>query len=162
MTILLQFNEQTSWSVEQLKENAGIEGIIPMVQNLMENNLLVSEDGLEKVGLSSIVSLNTQFTSQKLRIDITGKIKSEAKKEQEQSIKNIQIDRVKLIDAAIVRIMKQRKVMRHTDLMGEILGQLSSRFQPTVPMIKKRIDWLIEHEYIERVSGENSNYQYLA
>jgi cullin 1 len=133
-----------------------------MVQNLMENNLLVSEDGLEKVGLSSIVSLNTQFTSQKLRIDITGKIKSEAKKEQEQSIKNIQIDRVKLIDAAIVRIMKQRKVMRHTDLMGEILGQLSSRFQPTVPMIKKRIDWLIEHEYIERVSGENSNYQYLA
>lgn len=46
--------------------------------------------------------------------------------------------------ACIVRIMKNRKHMTHTDLINEVTRQLASRFQPVPLAIKKRIENLIE------------------
>jgi cullin 4 len=65
-----------------------------------------------------------------------------------------------LIDAAIVRIMKSRKTLGHRDLVGEVLNQL--KFPAAGVDIKKRIESLIEREYLERTEGDRSRYNYLA
>jgi cullin 3 len=66
------------------------------------------------------------------------------------------------VEAAIVRIMKSRKTLEHNNLMAEVVKQLSSKFPTEPSFIKKRIESLIEREYIERDKENRRIYHYLA
>lgn len=62
----------------------------------------------------------------------------------EEENKCIELQRRHQMDAAIVRIMKTRKTMRHNLLVAEVISQLSARFKPRPNDIKKRVEALIE------------------
>lgn len=64
------------------------------------------------------------------------------------------------VDAAIVRIMKARKTLAHTMLMSELFSQL--KFPATPVDLKKRIESLIERDYLERDPNKPGEYRYLA
>ena len=64
------------------------------------------------------------------------------------------------VDAAVVRIMKARKRLSHTMLMSEVMSQL--RFSAQNADIKKRIESLIERDFLERDADDNAFYCYLA
>lgn len=58
---------------------------------------------------------------------------------------------------------RQRKELTHQKLMAEVIQQLAARFMPDVNMVKKRIESLIEREYLERIEErEPPAYRYLA
>ena len=75
-------------------------------------------------------------------------------------LKDIEIERGATIDAAIVRIMKSRKVLSHVHLISEILQHLSF-FIPDPKQIKQRIEMLIEKEYLRRDITDNKSYHYM-
>mmetsp|Transcript_33794 Transcript_33794/g.76419 ORF Transcript_33794/g.76419 Transcript_33794/m.76419 type:complete len:630 (-) Transcript_33794:160-2049(-) len=74
----------------------------------------------------------------------------------------VEEDRRHLVEAAIVRIMKTRKVLQHNELIAEATRQLTHRFLPTPAFIKKRVESLIEREYLERDKDDRRLYTYLA
>ncbi|KAJ7790224.1 Cullin protein, partial [Mycena olivaceomarginata] len=63
-------------------------------------------------------------------------------------LKVVDEDRKYVIQATIVRIMKARKMMKNQALIQEVISQISQRFSPKIPDIKKVIKALLEKEYI--------------
>jgi len=74
----------------------------------------------------------------------------------------VEEDRRHLVEAAIVRIMKARKALGHNELFAEVSRQLSVRFTPSPQFVKKRIESLIEREYLERSEDDHRLYSYVA
>jgi cullin 3 len=74
----------------------------------------------------------------------------------------VEEDRRHLVEAAIVRIMKARKALHHNDLIAEVTKQLSIRFNPSPQFIKKRVESLMERDYLTRAQDDRRVYMYVA
>jgi cullin 1 len=81
--------------------------------------------------------------------------------EKSHNPKRVQEDRSIAIEAAVVRIMKARKQLAHHLLVTEVLQQLHF-FKPNPKVVKKRIEHLIDREYLERDEDSPNIYRYLA
>uniref|UniRef100_A0A914HLR6 Cullin family profile domain-containing protein n=1 Tax=Globodera rostochiensis TaxID=31243 RepID=A0A914HLR6_GLORO len=172
IAILMQFNARDSYSLGELHIALGIDfprdQLFGVVQSLVKTNLLKlsGEDGqtLTETDDQQQLVFNPDFQSRKLKVDLIRAMSSakETKKESEDVQKTVDEDRKLVIQAAIVRIMKMRKTLKHTLLVSEVLSQLTTRFQPKVPIIKKCIDSLIEKEYLKRSEEDRDLYEYLA
>ncbi|ORX91617.1 ubiquitin-protein ligase, cullin 4 [Basidiobolus meristosporus CBS 931.73] len=105
-------------------------------------------------------SFNKDFTAPLFRIKVNAIQMKETVEENTNTTERVFQDRQYQVDAAIVRIMKTRKQLSHTLLMNELFEQL--RFPVKASDLKKRIESLIDREYLERDKTDTSVYNYLA
>eukprot|EP00198_Chlamydomonas_reinhardtii_P003599 XP_001692935.1 cullin [Chlamydomonas reinhardtii] len=112
----------------------------------------------KSIGKSDKFAFNNRFTDKMRRIKIPLPPLDEKKKVME----DVDKDRRYAIDAAIVRIMKSRKVLQHQTLVMEVIQQLQRMFKPDLKLIKKRIEDLIQREYLERDKDNPTLFKYLA
>ncbi|KAL3344979.1 hypothetical protein AABB24_024095 [Solanum stoloniferum] len=103
---------------------------------------------------------NDQFTTPLYRIKVNAIQMKETVEENTNTTERVFQDRQYQVDAAIVRIMKTRKVLSHTLLITELFQQLKFPVKPAD--LKKRIESLIEREYLERDKSNPQVYNYLA
>ncbi|KAI9745680.1 MAG: hypothetical protein M1818_001214 [Claussenomyces sp. TS43310] len=111
------------------------------------------------VNKTDTFTINVGFTDPKFRIKINQIQLKETKEENKETHERVAADRQYETQAAIVRIMKSRRVMTHANLVSEVINQTRSRGAVEVGEIKKNIEKLIEKDYIERDEG---SYTYLA
>ncbi|KAJ3342199.1 hypothetical protein HDU93_002989 [Gonapodya sp. JEL0774] len=74
--------------------------------------------------------------------------------ERRDTLEKVDQARVHQIEACVVRVMKARKSMEHNALVNEVVAMVKGRFLPSSAMVKKRIESLIEREYLERAVGD--------
>lgn len=84
--------------------------------------------------------VNRHFSEPKFRIKINQIQLKETKEEKEETFERVAQDRQYETQAAIIRIMKSRKKLRHNDLIQMTIDQTKNRGKLDVPEIKKQIE----------------------
>ncbi|CAG8780117.1 17510_t:CDS:10, partial [Gigaspora margarita] len=126
--VLLLFNNVDTYSFRDIREHTGL------------NDLELKRVMKPMVDLS-VFLVSTPGTLQ----DDT-----ETHQENDATRRSVDEDRKLYLQASIVRVMKSRKSLTHPLLVQEVINQAKSRFNPSMPMIKKCIEQLLEKQYIQR------------
>jgi cullin-4 len=58
--------------------------------------------------------------------------------------------------------MKAKKEMSYEKLKVAVIDAVKGHFVPEVAVIKQRIQWLVEQEYLKRDDEDMNKYQYVA
>ncbi|THW58247.1 Cullin-domain-containing protein, partial [Aureobasidium pullulans] len=105
-------------------------------------------------------TVDPSFWHDKYRVKINQVQLKETKEENKETHERVAADRNFECQAAVVRVMKSRKTIGHSELIAEVITATRSRGVLDVKDIKKNIDRLIEKDYMEREEG--NMYSYIA
>lgn len=163
IAVLLPFNETTGpISYEDLQERTKLpdddlkRSLISLA--LGKHKMLIKSPEGRTINKEDTFVLNEKFSDRARRVRIPLPQVEDRRKVQD----DVDKDRKYAIDAAIVRIMKSRKALQHSNLIMEVVQQLQRMFQPDIKLIKRCIEGLIEREYLERDSTNQQLYKYVA
>ncbi|KAL9707454.1 hypothetical protein quinque_010972 [Culex quinquefasciatus] len=169
MCVLMLFNNRERLSYDEIQQETDIPGkdLIRALQSLsmgkQQQRLLVRTPKTKDIEPTNVFYVNDAFVSKFHKVKIqTVAAKGESEPERKETRSKVDEDRKHEIEAAIVRIMKARKKMAHNLLVSDVTTQLKSRFMPSPVIIKKRIEGLIEREYLARTPEDRKVYVYLA
>ncbi|KAK7576562.1 hypothetical protein V9T40_012848 [Parthenolecanium corni] len=169
MCILMLFNNREKLTYEELQNETEIpeKDLVRALQSLAlgkaTQRILIKQPKTKEIEADHVFTVNDSFTSKLHRVKIqTVAAKGESEPERRETRSKVDEDRKHEIEAAIVRIMKARKRMPHNVLVTEVTEQLKGRFMPHPVIIKKRIEGLIEREYLARTPEDRKIYTYVA
>ena len=120
MSILLLFEKSDSLSYNELKNATKIsDDQFPRhVQSLIDATLL--KCSTKELTDESVIGLNMKYSNKRTKFRIAGTVQKETPQEVEQTHHAVEEDRKMYLQAAIVRIMKSRKVLKHNQLIQEV------------------------------------------
>ncbi|KAM9163948.1 cullin-2 isoform 2-T3 [Pangshura tecta] len=164
MAVLLAFNNSETVSYKELQDSTQMneKELTKTIKSLLDVKMINHDLDKEDIEAESTFSLNLNFSSKRTKFKITTSMQKDTPQEMEQTRSAVDEDRKMYLQAAIVRIMKARKVLRHNALIQEVISQSRARFNPSISMIKKCIEVLIDKQYIERSQASADEYSYVA
>ncbi|XP_022261795.1 cullin-2 isoform X2 [Canis lupus baileyi] len=164
MAVLLAFNNSETVSYKELQDSTQMneKELTKTIKSLLDVKMINHDSEKEDIDTESSFSLNMNFSSKRTKFKITTSMQKDTPQEMEQTRSAVDEDRKMYLQAAIVRIMKARKVLRHNALIQEVISQSRARFNPSISMIKKCIEVLIDKQYIERSQASADEYSYVA
>jgi cullin 2 len=68
----------------------------------------------------TVLTLNLEYNNKRTKFRITAALQRESPQEVEQTLSSVDEDRKLYLQAAIVRVMKSRKILRHNALIQEV------------------------------------------
>ncbi|GFH56938.1 cullin [Chaetoceros tenuissimus] len=145
---------------EELKQELRLDDSVlkPLMHSLScgKYKVISKSPASNKINSTDSFVANAKFSSntRKIRIPM-------ASLDATHNAKKVDEDRNYAIEASIVGTMKARKALKHQQLVAEVLSQLAF-FKPNPRAIKKRIESLIDREYLERSADDSQLYNYLA
>ncbi|XP_072939842.1 cullin-4A [Epargyreus clarus] len=162
--VLLLFNDGDNLSFEEIKTATNIEEgeLRRTLQSLAcgKARVLAKSPRGREVDDADHFAFNADFTNKLFRIKINQIQMKETSEEQKATEERVFQDRQYQIDAAIVRVMKMRKALSHNLLISELYNQLKFPVKPAD--LKKRIESLIDRDYMERDKDNPNQYNYVA
>uniref|UniRef100_A0A1I8E8P4 CULLIN_2 domain-containing protein n=3 Tax=Wuchereria bancrofti TaxID=6293 RepID=A0A1I8E8P4_WUCBA len=169
MCVLLRFNNKSKITFEELATETQIpdkelkRSLLSLAMGKPTQRILCRKGHGREIENSDEFWVNDAFTSKLTRIKIqmvSGR--AEAEPERKETRSRIDEDRKHEVEAAVVRVMKARKKLLHNVLVAEVTQQLKHRFMPNPQLIKKRIESLIERDYLARDKNDHRCYEYVA
>lgn len=164
--VLRCYSSADRWSLEEIHARTGIE-MEELKRTLLSlchipgcSSVLIKEPKSKDVKAGDVFQVNMEFTSRQFRIKVGTLAVKESSEEVQRTHEEVFRDREYQADAVIVRIMKSRKRLNHSTLISEVMAQL--RFPAQSSDLKKRIEALIERDFLERDPDDPSVYNYLA
>jgi cullin-4 len=163
--VLMHFNDRDEASMADLlaathMDETDMRLTLVSLSANKEVRLLVRTGRGKDVKPDDVFAFNRDFRHKLLRLKINQVQLRESKKEQEDTQGRVLAERQFQIDAAVVRIMKTRQTLTHQDLLAETFTAL--RFPAMAADVKKRIESLLEREFLERDEADPNQYRYLA
>ncbi|KAI4346420.1 hypothetical protein L6164_007317 [Bauhinia variegata] len=168
MCVLMLFNNADQLTCKDIEQATGIpisdlKRCLQSLACVKGKNVLRKEPMSKDIADDDVFFFNDKFTSKFFKVKIgTVVAQRESEPENLETRQRVEEDRKPQIEAAIVRIMKSRRVLDHNNIVAEVTKQLQARFLPNPVVIKKRIESLIEREFLERDKVNRKLYRYLA
>ncbi|XP_045818356.1 cullin-3A-like [Trifolium pratense] len=167
MSILMLFNNDDWLSCKEIEQATAIpmsdlKRCLQSLALVKGKNVLRKEPMSKDIAEDDAFFFNDEFTNKLFKVRI-GTVAAQRESEQEsvETRKRVEEDRKPQIEAAIVRVMKTRKILEYNNIIAEVTKQLLAQFLPNPAAIKKGIESLIEREFLERYTDRNT-YRYLA
>jgi cullin-4 len=164
--VLLHFNDDNSLDVKEIQARTGIGKLTPtrraqadraeqkelvrVLQSLSMGRkgtrVLVKKPPGKEVAPTDMFLWNKAFNSDRIKFRINQIQQDLSAEESKKTNEQVAIDRVSVLEATIVRIMKGRKTLTLQLLIDAVVSDVSKRFPPDVKEMKKRVESLIERE----------------
>lgn len=157
LALLLLFNESERVTLATAAAQTALEEpeLARNMQSLVAAGLVAKAD-------DDSFAVNMQYTSKRLKVRLLGAVQADTGEDIAKARHDVDKERRFLVQATIVRVLKSRRKVTHTELVQQVIAMMQSRFRASVNVIKHCVEQLIEKGYMERADGEPNVYLYIA
>jgi len=185
MVILLYASKHSSVTLREFSNETQIPNklLCQQLSPVVRSHLFTCSEGtdISTWNDETVFSLNPKFAFKRMKLSLmsaTGSSSSSSHSEggakksagegaqvadmDHGDMEDIARDRAIKLEAAIVRIMKSRRMLGYNALVKEVIEQVQRWFTPQISMIKRAIESLLDQEFIRRSSGDSRTFEYIA